>query len=244
VTSVRKWDTVYTSATQWSIVLQSTCSRWIGPSICIRVAWRIVENKRVWLWITSIYVGAYFLGSTSQSYLRISSGSLEALSQSISAVRNFSGSSSVTPWPVHTLCHRFILGATHLIFSVTHTTTSLGTYWPIFTPTTMPASLVHTKHCYSPCQKQRKERQTVGHTSQAKDKQNMNKASVDSADLHENPTTNRTSTSDKMEHADKESPTANPEWPDNNANYGWKADTGASSHMTLHQHWIQNYQVE
>ena len=162
MTSVRKWDTVYASTTQWSIVLQSTCSRWIGPSICIWVAWRIVENTRVWLWITSIYVGAYFLGSTSQSYLRISSGSLEALSQSISAVRNFSGSSSVTPWPVHTLCHRFILGATHLIFSVTHSTTSLGTYWPIFTPTTMPASLVHTKHCYSPCQKAKEGKTNCG----------------------------------------------------------------------------------
>jgi len=105
-------------------------------------------------------------------------------------------------------------------------------------------------HCVHECytmihvKKQRKERQTTGCTSQAKDKQNMNKASVDSVDLHEKPTTNGTSPSDKMEHADKASPTANPERPDDNADYGWNAVTGASSHMTLHWHWIRDYQVE
>jgi len=94
------------------------------------------------------------------------------------------------------------------------------------------------------CQKQRKERQTAGCTSQAKDKQNANTASVDSADTHEKPTTNRTSPSEKMEYADKASPTANPEQPNENANYGWNADTGASSHMTPHQNWIRNYQAK
>ena len=44
----------------------------------------------------------------------------------------------MVPRPVHTQCHWFILGATH-------TMTALGIYWPIFTPTTIPATLVHTK---------------------------------------------------------------------------------------------------
>jgi len=87
-------------------------------------------EQKVWLWISSIYVGACISGSTSQSYLGLSSGSSEALSQSISAVINSSGSSSVTPRPVHTLCHRFILDTTHSIFGATHTMTSLGIHWP------------------------------------------------------------------------------------------------------------------
>jgi len=61
---------------------------------------------------------------------------------------------------------------------------------------------------------------------------------VDSADMHQKPTTNGTSPSEKMEYADKASPTANPEQLNDNANYGWNVDTGASSHMTPHQHWI------
>jgi len=52
-----------------------------GLSICIWVAWRIGENKRVWLWIISICVGACISGSTSQSYLGLSSRILEASSQ-------------------------------------------------------------------------------------------------------------------------------------------------------------------
>src|SRR5882724_11572916 len=65
-----------------------------------------------------------------KTYLGLSSGSSEALSQSISTVINSSRSSSVTPRPVHTLCHGLILGATHSIFGATHTTTSLGIHWP------------------------------------------------------------------------------------------------------------------
>ena len=38
-----------------------------------------------------------------------------------------------------------------------------------------------------PCQKAKEGKTTVGHTGQAKDKQNVNKASVDSVDMHENP---------------------------------------------------------
>jgi len=55
------------SMTIYDGVFQGTSSRWIWLSICIWVAWRIVENKRVWLWIISICVWACISGSTSQS---------------------------------------------------------------------------------------------------------------------------------------------------------------------------------
>jgi len=105
------------------IVLQSTCSRWIRAENMHPSGSEDCGEQKVWLWLSSIYVRACIWGSTSKTYLRLSSGSSEALSQSISAVIKSSGSSSVTPRPVHTLCHRLILGATH-------TTTSLGIHWP------------------------------------------------------------------------------------------------------------------
>ena len=91
----------------WTLYFRVPAPGGYGLSICIQVAQRIVENKRVWLWISSIYVWACISSSTSYPYLELLSGSLEASSQWISAVRNSSGSSSVTPRPHHTRCHSY-----------------------------------------------------------------------------------------------------------------------------------------
>jgi len=99
-------------------------------------------------------------------------------------------------------------------------------------------------HCIHECHtmiwvnKQRKERQTAGHSGQG-NKQNTNKALMDP---RENPEPNRNlSTSDpngKTEHADKASSTMTPKLSNSIANRNWNADMGASTHMTPHWHWI------
>ena len=48
----------------------------------------------------------------------------------------------------------------------------------------------------------------------------------------------------RMECAEKASSTMNLEPVYTTADYSWNADTVASSHMTLHWHWVQNYWTE
>src|SRR5882724_3342812 len=90
-------------------------------------------------------------------------------------------------------------------------------------------------HCIHECyamiqvKKQRKERQAgIGHSGQAKDKQNANKttSSGDSSPSRQN---------NKTEHKDKASPATNIDPVYTTADCSWNADMGASSNMTPHQ---------
>src|SRR5882724_3494795 len=61
-----------------------------------------------------MFLGLYFGGSTSQTYLGLSSRNLEASSQYILVTRNSSKTSSDTPRLLQAWCHSVTLDATHL----------------------------------------------------------------------------------------------------------------------------------
>src|SRR5882724_12306837 len=76
-------------------VLQSTCSRWIWAKYMHPSGSKDCEEQK---------------GLTLKSLVYMSGLVFPVPHLNL---RNSSGSSSVTPRPVHTLCHGFILGSTH-----------------------------------------------------------------------------------------------------------------------------------
>jgi len=105
-----------------------------------------------------------------------------------------------------------------------------------------PGHCIHECYTMTRIKKQRKEWQAAGRSGQTKDNQSANKTTTDPT---ENPAPSSSTPSNgqnsKTEHADKASPAASSESGCTTSDYSWNADTGASTHMTPHWHWIQNY---